>query len=321
MSVSTVLPVNSVVFKIRNSVENATGDAIALVSGTAEQLLADALPNNFPLLDEARVEIEDAARVAGETVETIVNYPVEYLEKAFDEQANKAQVFLKQARDEVDNFVMDAKRAGGVMLGELGVGGLSRTLGPIYGDAQAVREMLNDGRMTPGEALKAIELLGGVTLDQLIPNPYPAVDANGKPSEQALVLSSTMLDVGLDTERVQVTMAMTWRPGTLTTIPLIEAERASLSVKLVSEVPTLGGSATWSVRGEFSDFTVILVPIDNMDFVRVEVDRIIFSAGSGATPGVDVDVRTIDFGGLLQLVKKLQEFLPFGDGLAIGVTT
>ena len=321
MSVSTVLPVNDVVFKIRNTVDNAAGEAIALVSGTAEELLGAALPNSFPLLDEARVEIEDAARVAGETIESIVNYPVEYLEKAFDEQVNRAQVFLKQARDEVDAMVMDAKRAGGVLLGELGIGGLSRTLGPIYGDAQAVRDMLEDGRMTPGEALKAIELLGGVTLDQLIPNPYPAVDANGQPSEQALVLTSRMLDVGLDTERVQVTMGMTWRPGTLTTIPLIEADQASLTLKLVSEVPTLGGSATWSVRGEIADFTVILVPIEGMEFVRVAVNKIVFTAGSGATPGVDVDVRAIDFGGLLQLLKKLQDYLPFGDGLAIDVDT
>lgn len=306
----------SMIFGIANSL--GVDDPLRLIEGSIADLAAELNPNNFPILQEAQVYLDELTQLAGETVTAALNYPREFLEDGFDEIKNRGQVFLQQATEEATELAMDAAKAGGVLVAKMDIAGLSRTVGPVYGTATQLQDMAADGRITPGEALKAIELLGGVTLADIIPNPYPAVGPDGKPSEKALVVTSEIVDVGLDSERAIVTMTMAWNEG-LTTVALLDVSEATLSIRLVTEVPTVSGTATWSVRGEFSTFTVILVPETGMDFIRIIVDRIIFDAGSGQTPNVDVAVKEIDFTGLLQLIKKLQELLPFGDGLAIDV--
>ena len=306
----------SMIFGIANSL--GVDDPLRLIEGSIADLAAELNPNNFPILQEAQVYLDELTQLAGETVTAALNYPRAFLEDGFDEIKNRGQVFLQQATEEATELAMDAAKAGGVLVAKMDIAGLSRTVGPVYGTATQLQDMAADGRITPGEALKAIELLGGVTLADIIPNPYPAVGPDGKPSEKALVVTSEIVDVGLDSERAIVTMTMAWNEG-LTTVDLLDVSEAKLSIRLVTEVPTVSGTATWSVRGEFSTFTVILVPETGMDFIRIIVDRIIFDAGSGQTPNVDVAVKEIDFTGLLQLIKKLQELLPFGDGLAIDV--
>lgn len=327
VNTSTQLPTRSAVFRPARVVpaQSAQEQPLPLISGSAAALKQSLRPKNFPQVDSAVVYLEDTARVAGKEIITALTYPRAYLENGFDEARNEAQVFLQQAEEEATDIAMDAKRAGGVLVAQMGLGGLSRTLGNVYGDAQELQKLAADGRITPGEALKAIKLLGGVSLADILPADFPALGSDGLPSDQALTLTSDLVDVGLDTERLIITMGMTWRAGTLEDVPLLDVSNASLSLLLVSEVPTLGGSASWSVRGEFADFAANLIPSDDGSddtvFVRVIVDKIIFSAGSGQTPGVDVDVKTIDFGGMLQLVKKLADYLPFGDGLSIDVDT
>lgn len=293
-------------------------EPLALIEGTAEQLAEYLNPNNFPILREAEVLLEDLSSIAGETVASVLAYPREYLEDAFDEIRNRGQAFLEQVKEEATELAMGAAQAGGVMVAKMGIGGLSRSIGPVFGTATELHGLAADGRITPGEALKAIQILGGVSLAKLIPNPYPAVGPDGKPSEKALTMSSDIVDVGLDTERAVVVMSMKWTED-LKTIDILKVDDATLAIRLVTEMPLVSGSARWSVRGEFSDFSVVLLPEDDMRFIEIFVDRIIFDAGSGRTPSVDVSVRTIDFGGLLQLLKTLQGFLPFGEDLALDV--
>lgn len=326
-SSATTMPTDSIVFRLANSIPGvAEGEeALELIRGEAAALAANLVPNNLPVIKEAQVLLEDSARLAQETVTAALNYPREYLENAFDEAKNKGQVFLQQAEGAVNEFVMDAARAGGVIAPNFSVAGLSRTLGNVYGDALALKAMAGDGRITPGEAFKAIQLLGGVSLADIMPNPYPGVDADGKPTGMALKIESTFLDTGLDTERALVTMSMDVNAQgedgaeILQSTSLINVDKARLAIALETVVPTVSGSATWAVRGEFSDFIVNLVPVDGLEFVKVDVARVIFTAGSGKSSNVDVEVREVDFSGLLTLVKKLASLLPFGDVLVIDV--
>ncbi len=322
-SSNTLQSTKEIVFGIANAVD----DELRLIRGEIEDLLEEYHPNNFPIIKEAQVFLEDTARIAQETVTAVLNYPREFLEHAMDEARNKAEIYLQQAEGAANEFLMDAARAGGVVSPNLTVAGLSRTLGNVYGDVQELRSLYSDGRVTVGEAFKALELLGGVTLADLIPNPYPAVDDDGKPTPMALTIESTFLDTGLDTERaltrmsmtIDNTLAATPEDRVLKSIALIDVDRSRLIIALESEVPTISGSATWKVRGEFSDFIVHLVPIDGLEFVNVDVERILFTAGSGKSPDVDVKIREVDFSGLLTLVKSLASYLPFGDLLIIDV--
>ncbi len=323
VSAQTVQATKEIVFGIANRVD----DELQLIRGDIEDLLEEYHPNNFPIIKEAQVFLEDTARLVEETVTAALNYPREYLENALDEARNVGQVYLQAAEDAVNDFLMDPAKAGGVTGGKMTVAGLSRTLGNIYGDVQSIRSLAADGRVTPGEAFKAFEILGGVTLADLIPNPYPGVGADGKPTPMALKIDSTFENTGLDSERSVTRMSMSidnslpLEDGSrvMESIPLLDVDRARLLLDLQTIVPTVQGSATWKVRGELCDFIVTLVPIDNLEFVRVDVERIVFTAGSGRSPDVDVQVREVDFSGLLTLLRTLASYLPFGDLLIINV--
>ncbi len=318
-SANTLQSTKEIVFGIANQVD----EELRLIQGEIEDLLEEYHPNNFPIIKEAQVFLEDTARIAQETVTAALNYPREYLENALDEATNVGQMYLQKAEDAANELLMDAAKAGGVVAPNLTVGGLSRKIGNVYGDLQSVRAMAADGRVTPGEAFAAMELLGGVSLADILPNNYAAVDENGEPTGMALSIDSTFVDTGLDTERAIVTMAMTIDSNSdvLQSNGLLTVDNARLAIKLISEIPTVSGSATWSARGEFSDFIVHLVPVDGLEFVNVDVERIVFTAGSGKGADVDVKVREVDFSGLLTLVKKLASLLPFGDMLIIDVNS
>ena len=372
------------------------------LGGQAEDWYEENKPASFPSLAEGRALLDEAAALSGldEELETALAYPIEYLRDGFDELANEGAVFLESLLPD-SGFTLPSDRSGGVMSPGLNVAGLSRTAGQVYGDAMALRDMASDGRVTPGEAFKAIELLGGVSLADLLPNPYPAV-ANGKPTDKALTLTTEFLDTGMDTERLLLRMQMEVRgfltftfatgaqgrgeftatggerfsttaytevevggrllpqgqftvsadrgtlrlnaaPPARTTVVvrcypdpadgdqrwrnsfqstrLLNVDRSVLAIDLQTVVPMLEGEGSWSVRGEFSDAIVNLVPLDGLEFVKVDVARLVFTAGSGKSPDVDVDVRSIDFSGLLSLVKTLAEYLPFGDQLAIDINS
>lgn len=319
-SSQTLQSTKEIIFGIANAVDGE----LRLMREGVEDLLEEYHPNNFPIIKEARVFLEDTARIAQETVTAALNYPREYLENAFDEATNIGQAYLKQAEGAANAFLMDAARAGGVVAPNLTVAGLSRTLGNVYGDVQSLRALAADGRITPGEAFKAMDLLGGVSLADILPaDGYSGVDEDGEPTGMALSIESTFVDTGLDSERAIVTMSMTIdsRSDVLQSNDLLTVDDARLAILLTSEIPTVSGSASWSARGEFSNFIVHLMPVEGLEFVNVDVERIIFTAGSGKGADVDVKVREVDFSGLLTLVKKLASLLPFGDMLIIDVSS
>jgi hypothetical protein len=407
-------------------------EGIPFVSGEVEELLADNDPRNVPVLREAEVYLEDQGRLLEEEARALVGPPIEYLADGFDEAKNKGQIFLKTLEDEADEALGElgfpGDKGGGVLSGKMSVGALSRTYGTLQGKYDEVKGIWEDGKITPGEAFKAMKILGGVTLADLMPNPFPAVDPDGKPTDKVLITTSDFVDLGLPSERLEVRMHMEVRafltfrfqvppdssPQSTFTAPegsvfstteyveadingvpvngprvsgdrktitlspapegstvivrsypdpvdrddryrnffystdLLNVDRSVLSLDLETTFPTGGYSvstrarrsrelersggvararstdgpepkASWRVRGELSDFVVNLVPVDGLEFVKVYADRIVFTAGSGKSPDVDVDIREIDFSGLLTLLKTLAAYLPFGDLLIIDV--
>lgn len=402
-------------------------ESVATVQGDVEDFLAENDPRNLPAFKEGKIWLEDQQRMLEEEVEALVAYPKEFIEDAWDETKNASQVYLKALEDEGNEALaalgFPGDKGGGVLSGKMNVGALSRTYGTIQGKYDDMKDLLADGKITPGEAFKAMKILGGVTLADLMPNPFPAIDPDGKPTDKVLITTSDFVDPGLPSERLEVRMHMEVRAfltfrfevpqgasaqttftapegsvfstteyveaeingvpvnrpsvssdrKTITLSPaaagstvivrsypdpvdgedryrnffystdLLNVDRSVLTLDLETIVPTGGYSvstrarrsrelerngidgalpappASWKVRGELSDFVVNLVPIDGLEFVKVYADRIVFTAGSGKSPDVDVDIREIDFSGLLTLLKTLAAYLPFGDLLIIDV--
>lgn len=322
-SLSTSVPTAGVIFDILATAPGA-GPALPLIDSQADSLdlwLAQQ-PLNMPVVKEARVVVEDVSRLAGQTVSSVLAYPREFLEDGLDEAKNKGRIFLANAAATATEVAMDAASAGGVVVPKMDLAGLSATVGTVFGTAASLSEIAARGTISPGEALAAIKLLGGVSLADVLPASFPAVDGD-KPSSKALSVTSTIVDTGLPTERVVTVMAMSWKAGEL--IPsgiateLLTIDDATLSLRLVSEVPTSGGKGSWSVDGSFDDFVVALVPIDGAQFVYVDVRRLGFSAGSDSASDIDVDVARVVFGSALAFIAELAEKLPFGNNLSIGI--
>lgn len=308
-----------IVFDILDSLGvPGTDDVISLIDGLEEDLLDALQPRNLPFMREANVLLEDASRLAGQTITAALEYPREFLESGLDEVANVGKVYLQKATNAVTDLALDAAKAGGIVVPKVDIAGLSASAGAVYGSVQQLRGFASDGRITPGEALAAIKLLGGVSLADILPESFPGIGSDGKPTSEALQMSTTIVDTGLDSERAIVTLSMDWAAG-LVTIPLLDVSRSRLKVTSITEVPTVGGDGRFSVEGAFTDFTVTLVP--GMEFVQVVVDKISFTAGTGRTPDIDVAVKEIDFGGLMSFIKSLASYLPFGDSLSIDVDT
>jgi hypothetical protein len=317
----TSLPMERMFFSM-SEVVGAGADAIRLISSDSNLLEADGQPRNMPLLAQAHTLVEDLSRITGQRVEAVVDFPAAYLRSGMAVAGNAGLVFAKLATDEVTRIGMQAAQAGGVVVPTMDLAGFSAALGPVYGPVNALADLARTGDISPGEALRDIALLGGVSLADVLPASFPALAGTG-PSAQALTTVTRVVDVGLPTERVVTTMAMNWDAGDLSGSGVAELllglDRASLSLTLVNEVPTGAGRSAWSVLGTFDDFTVSLVPTQGLQFVAVDVARLSFSAGSSSSSDIDVDISAVRFGGALAFVAELAEYLPFGDGLSVDV--
>lgn len=315
---ATSLITRSMVFDIAAGIDLDRPGAIPFLPDNVARLYEQLQPYNLPFLREAEVVLEDVSRLVDETITTALNYPRTYIENALDEARNVGQVYLQKATEELTEIAMSAAQAGGVIVPKMDLAGMSAKLGPIYGDAREIAAFAADGKITPGEALAAIKLLGGVSLSDILPARFAGI-VNGEPSDQALRITAKVVDTGRPTERVVTTMAMDWTKD-LESNALLNVDKATLKLKVDAEVPTAGGKGSWAVNGEFTDFIVTLIPVDGLAFVIVDVEKLVFTAGSGTSADVDVDVRDINFDGAMAFIQSLAAYLPFGDSLAIDIS-
>ena len=315
---ATSLITRSMIFDIAAGIDLDRPGSIPFLPDDVVELYEKLQPYNLPYLREAEVVLEDVSRLVDETITTALNYPRAYIESALDEVRNAGQVYLQKAKEEITEIAMSAAQAGGVIVPKMDLAGLSATLGPIYGDARELAAFAADGQVTPGEALAAIKLLGGVTLSDILPERFAGI-VNGEPSDQALRITAKVVDTGRPTERVVTSMAMDWTKD-LESNALLNVDKATLKLKVDAEVPTAGGKGSWAVNGEFTDFIITLIPVDGLAFVVVDVEKLVFTAGSGTSADVDVDVRDINFDGAMAFIQTLAAYLPFGDSLAIDIS-
>lgn len=318
---ATTFPVTSMLFEIA---EVFPADAtVRLISDNSALLMQQGVPRNMPLLSEAEALIEDLARITGTNVDSVLDFATAYVKSGLEDAANAGKVFLQNAAAQATKVAMDAAKAGGVIVPEMDLAGISSAVGAVYGTATELQNMAADGKITPGEALRAIQLLGGISLADILPADFPAVNGSG-PTDKALSITAHVVDTGLPTERLVTTMAMHWKATELVpsgaALGLLDLDKATLELTLTSEIPTAGGKGSWSVRGSFNTFTVALVPISGAEFVYVDVARLVFTAGSGQAANVDVDIADVRFGAAMAFLAKLAEYLPFGDGLSIDVS-
>jgi hypothetical protein len=282
---------------------------------TDTQYLNHDQPRCYPVLAEAAVRFGAAEQASGGkplSKVPVIQYDGTYVAQAFDEAANKGKVFVKVKPDAVPKIDFGGGTSGGVLTPNIAIGGLSRSLGTVGGNPDTVR----DGSFDPAEFFKgaAAKILGGVDLLKLI---APVPLSGDSAPDQALKLSYRTTPDALETSLV-------WKPDIVDN-PIVKKEPSGFHFEIDGKIrtdlqdPT---KSTFDVLGDLRGFSVNLLGEPGTEFIVIHFNSLRFTAKTGQSSDVKVDIASVNFVGVLEFVEKLKEFLSFGggDGPAIDVT-
>ncbi len=244
-------------------------------------------------------------------------------------------------------FSLPGSGSGGVAIPGLDVGGISRRLGPV-GDALG-------GLLQSGGSLPTFDptqffnpdakILGVISLKDILSIvgiDFPGSigsDVNKMKGEiDKLADSMPKLPVeiiypGGDKTKLPEAVRTTLHYDTRVKVsegefagffePDANSAETHLVLNAVIYTPLKDPAATtYDVLGELNDFKVNLFGSDaSLQFFILTFRRIKFTSSTKAKPHLDVQLQSVDFGGALDFVKQLEQFLEStGGGLSIDVT-
>ena len=85
---------------------------------------------------------------------------------------------------------------------------------------------------------------------------------------------------------------------------------SEFSLEAVVDTPTDGSPPTFRVHGALTHFAVVLLPPEALNLVELGFGSVSFDSLPGKKPDVAVELETIEFKGILEFVRKLQEYIP-----------
>jgi hypothetical protein len=299
-------------------------------------------PICYPSVTQAEVTLSAAEQASGGAPlgkTPVVNYHPTYVNAGgFNTAANKGNVFMEIAAASQPALNFSGGSSGGVMVPNIQLSGLSRSLGPIAGDVSNILA----GNFDPSSVFSQLDatILGGVKLIDLI----KAVTglSGDSPSAQAMqILYSTVGSPGaasdpheahrkgLVTPPVPTTRTthFSWSPDIVDN-PIVTKDSDNSS-PLDPAVPfsfNLDGTvttdllhpqnSTFKLTGTLVGFDVNLMESSGAaQFICIQFKQLMFTASSGQKSNVTVDMGNVQFLGVLKFIEQLEEFMDFsGDG-------
>ncbi len=274
-------------------------EAIKLGSGSA--------PLFRPAMKQADVEVPAVKQLLGTGAGSKIEWESSYLSGSGTSIGNKGDIFVKLIGETPLAFATD--KAGGMVGPDIGISGLSRSLGPVGKADQMV-----GGAFNPQEIFgDAVKLLGGISLWEIV-------------MDLVFNAASTTADKipGLTTERVgdAIHTKYTWK---LASSELVQDHTlfhpkgsSAFSLEALVVAPLDGTAPTSSITGSLTDFSVTLLPTpDALRLVEITFDSVTFKSEQDKKADVQVQLGGIDFTGILEFVMELRDHIPmdgFGDG-------
>jgi hypothetical protein len=265
-------------------------------------------PAFYPALGQASVRFAAAEQAQGGKPldkTPLVSYDTTYVGGGFGGAANKGNVFLRVEPSTVP-AVQFGDNGGAVMSPNLGVSGLSRSLGPISGNP----DVIQGGTFDPQEFFKGLKarILGGVLLTELILK--QTFDGDEVGPDKALKLK-------YETSSTELTTRLHWTPDINLNNPIIvKRDGKPFSFELDASVKTDlqdPKQSTFTAVGNLRNFEVHLMSTDEADaFLAIIFNRLTFKAAKGQKSHTTVDIEDVQFLGVLKFVEKLQEIINFG---------
>lgn len=262
-------------------------------------------PPFLPFAETAAVRIPAVDHLVGSAAPTLAT-PVELL----DPETTAGQVFARVASGHALDLDLPTDRAGGLVRPNLGIGGLSRTLGAVPGGLDALTAP--GGKVDPAAlfsaALGDAKLLGGISLKDVIGD---IVDLTQLPT-----LSRSTGPNGAD-------VSFTWNPPLRDAPPapliLNVGGASALTLRTSIHLPAgSGANPQFSVDGLLTQFA-----IDFLGVVRVDFEALQFHAELGRKLDVDPRGVRVELRNELQFLNELANILPangFSDPPALALS-
>ncbi|MGE5673179.1 MAG: hypothetical protein ACM3XM_04755 [Mycobacterium leprae] len=264
----------------------------------------------FPIMEKARVRIPTLAQFAGTAAAQTIQLADVWLESGFDPLANKGQLLAVLPDRPIMAFA--GEKVGGVMRPDLALAGLSLRYGLVGGNGPADAAAFADGLFDPSRFFDGAKVLGGLALAELVDAVsgltaagnvrVPQITSRVRYQEEEPLRGPSALET-----------TMVWEPGLHSFGPFVawynddpEATMgtpATLKVNARAVTPLAPPAPpTYTVTGDLTSFT-----IDLANCIRLGFPRLAFTAGSGASPAVNINLKWVIFTGPLTFVQKLRE--------------
>lgn len=300
---------------------------VNLLTFGAEITEKNELPGFYPHMSTADIKIPAVEQITGadsnnllsNNNELLFQYDDIYRRSGFDKEINPGEVFLNLTKAVSKTFPGD--KAGAIITPDLSIKGLSRTYGPVA--VNAIKKFLDEDLI--GSILGEAKLLGGILLKEIVEkvklSEYPG--------------SIPQLTNRVIYPKVNGQEDKNRAPEAIETLyklePLMKSDPENIfeankdtTMKLSALIYTKLSppESTYDVTGELRNFKVNLIGTDQTtQFLTLHFNELTFKARSGQKPVVTPKIENVEFGGALQFVTSLQDFLKsVGEDSGIDVT-
>ncbi len=273
----------------------------------------DESPGYYPVMYAADVNIPAADQFGGtnnnllSNTESSINVEFHdtYLKSSFDTNLNPAEVFFNIPNPVPKDFPID--KVGGIVNPDLTIRGLSRKYGPVA--ASSIPQCLNADKIT--EILGNAKLLGGIMLKDIVKQVNIFESPGSIPQMTNRVIYPKVNGIE-DTNKIPeaIETRYLFEPKLKSDDDKLFEVTADSSMKLSTLIYTTPSKSTYDVAGELRNFKVNLIGTDKTtQFLKLHFNQLTFNARSGQKPVVTPIIENVEFGGALQFVKSLQDFL------------
>ena len=280
-----------------------------LFSGDLTMLRGAKQPPFYPALWRANVRVAAIEQLAGADATCEISLHQPYIDSGFAPAQNIGQVFAGLTTKISVGFDGDTSRSGGLLTPNIDIGGLSRSLGAVGGDIQA----LTTGGFSAKSFLDGAKIFGAISLSDILADVTPS---NFDPARIPQFRSERTADL--------IRTSYYWNPVIQgDPIGFFKPDQKYFTLQATVLAPLNGGSPNYEVTGSMGPFALVLVPkvleVLQLDFASAQ-----FSILNGQKPDVSVDFSGITFLNCLSFMNEVTRYVPldgFKDPPELSVTT
>jgi hypothetical protein len=296
-----------VAFAISKDSGDTTLETTSISFGAAD---AATTPHFRPTMAQALAGIPAVQQLTNSSASSRITWEGSYLTGPGTAIGNAANLYARVIDKPSLKFA--AQQSGGLVTPDLAITGLSRSLGPVGGNVDNLVQPT--GTFDPAEIFGApkdpdpVALMGGIALSSIIQKLTfdNAASTNGLIPQLRTLRSGNVITTSYlwSLTSAQLIKSKVFIPEPDATL-VIEAE---VQKRLDSPDPPL-----FRTSGKLTHFGVLILP--DVPLAQLNFNSVAFTAEPGKKLDTDVDLKGIEFLGILKFVDKLREIIPM-DGFS-----